>query len=126
MITLDPYDPAWAERFAEEAAALKAALGDLALSIEHVGSTSVPGLIAKPIIDIQVSVGSLASLKPFMHPMTRLGYTHLRDPDPVFERSYPYFHKPVRPPDSHHVHLCEADSELEARHIAFRDALRAS
>jgi GrpB-like predicted nucleotidyltransferase (UPF0157 family) len=126
MIVLEAYDPAWPGRFEEEAAALKAALGELALRIEHVGSTSVPGLVAKPVIDIQVSVGSLASLKPFMPAMTQLGYTHLLDPDPAFERSYPYFHKPVEKPDTHHVHLCEAGGELEARHLAFRDRLRAN
>lgn len=124
MITLAPYDPDWARRFDDEAAALRAALGALARRIEHVGSTAVPGLIAKPIIDIQVSVVSLASLEPFIVPMANLGYEHFRDPDPVFERAYPYFHKPVEWPHSHHVHLCEEGGVLEWKHIAFRDYLR--
>ena len=59
MIVIAPYDPAWPVVFAAEAARLRRALGDLALRIEHVGSTSVPGLAAKPVIDIQVSVASL-------------------------------------------------------------------
>jgi GrpB-like predicted nucleotidyltransferase (UPF0157 family) len=125
VIQLEPYDPAWPSRFEEEAAALRNAFGPLARRIEHVGSTAVPGLIAKPIIDIQVSVASLASLDPFLHVMTALGYTHLADPDPVFERAYPYFHKPAQWAHTHHVHLCEEGSVLERRHIAFRDRLRA-
>lgn len=124
MIRLDPYDPVWRSRFEEEAAALQNAFGALACRIEHVGSTAVPGLVAKPTIDIQVSVSSLASLAPFLSAMDGLGYTHLPDPDPVLERAYPYFHKPVEWPHSHHVHLCEAGSALERRHIAFRDRLR--
>jgi GrpB-like predicted nucleotidyltransferase (UPF0157 family) len=58
MITLVPYDPAWPRLFAEEAARLQQALGGRALRIEHVGSTAVPGLAARPVIDIQVSVAS--------------------------------------------------------------------
>jgi len=126
MIILEPYDPDWERRFDDEAAVLRAAFGVLARRIEHVGSTAVPGLIAKPIIDIQVSVVSLASLEPFTALMAKLGYHHLPDPDPVFERAYPYFHKPVEWPHSHHVHLCEEGGVLEWKHIAFRDCLRAN
>jgi GrpB-like predicted nucleotidyltransferase (UPF0157 family) len=126
VIILVPHDPGWAARFEAEAEALRAELGALARRIEHVGSTAVPDLIAKPVIDIQVSVVSLATLKPFLFALTRLGYTHLADPDPVFERNYPYFHKPVDWPNTHHVHLCEEGSELEWKHLAFRDRLRSS
>jgi GrpB-like predicted nucleotidyltransferase (UPF0157 family) len=100
--------------------------GELARRIDHVGSTAVPGLIAKPIIDIQVSVPSLASLAAFMPAMAELGYTHLPDPDPAFERAYPYFHKPVQWQHSHHLHLCEIGGDHEWKHLAFRDRLRAS
>jgi len=62
MIIIAPYDPAWPALFATEAVRIRQALGDLALRIEHVGSTSVPGLAAKPVVDIQVSVS--ASLLP--------------------------------------------------------------
>jgi hypothetical protein len=59
MIIVAPYDPAWPEQFAAEAEGIRKVFGNLALRIEHVGSTSVPGLAAKPVIDIQVSVLSL-------------------------------------------------------------------
>jgi GrpB-like predicted nucleotidyltransferase (UPF0157 family) len=103
---------------------LRSAFGPLAKRIEHVGSTAVPGLIAKPVIDIQVSVTSLGSADLLVALMASLGYGHLRDPDPAFERVYPYFHKPLRWPHSHHVHLCEEGSLMEWKHIAFRDYLR--
>jgi GrpB-like predicted nucleotidyltransferase (UPF0157 family) len=126
VIRLEEHDPRWLVAFGEEAEALARALGALATRIEHVGSTAVPGLPAKPVIDIQVSVRSLASLEPFLPPMARMGYVHLADRDPAFERAYPYFHKPASWPHTHHVHLCEEGSDFERRHIAFRDRLRAS
>jgi GrpB-like predicted nucleotidyltransferase (UPF0157 family) len=103
---------------------LRRLLGPLAVRIDHVGSTSVPGLAAKPVIDIQVAVASLASLDPYAAPLAAAGYTHLADPDPEFERSYPFFRKPADWPRTHHVHLCVAGSEMERRHLAFRDYLR--
>jgi GrpB-like predicted nucleotidyltransferase (UPF0157 family) len=124
VIQVVSYDASWPRRFEEEAAAIGATFGPLARRIEHVGSTAVPGLDAKPVIDIQVSVPSLASLERFVPLMTSLGYVHLADPDPEFERRYPFFHKPAQWPHSHHVHLCEAESDMEWRHVAFRDYLR--
>ena len=124
MIRLLPYDAAWPAAFEAEAAALRESFGPLAKRIDHVGSTSVPGLEAKPVIDIQVSVASLETLEPFTPIMQACGYVHFRDPDPAFERAYPYFHKPHDWPHSHHVHLCESGSEWEWRHLAFRDYLR--
>jgi GrpB-like predicted nucleotidyltransferase (UPF0157 family) len=61
-IEIVPYDPAWPERFAGRGRELRGGLGDIALRIDHIGSTSVPGLAAKPIIDIQVSVAAFEPL----------------------------------------------------------------
>jgi len=63
-------------------------------------------------------------MDPLKQLMGALGYSHVTDPDAEFERSYPYFHKPAGWPHSHHVHLCEAGSDTEWRHMAFRDYLR--
>lgn len=123
MITLVPHDAAWAALFAAEAAELRRSLGPLALSVEHVGSTAVPGLAAKPVIDLQVSVRSLAPRDAFDAALARLGYRHVPLGD--FDRVYPFFQKPAEWPSTHHVHLCEAGGEQEWRHLAFRDALRA-
>jgi GrpB-like predicted nucleotidyltransferase (UPF0157 family) len=81
----------------------------------------VPGLAAKPVIDIQVSVRPLHPLDPHLLPLSQLGYTHVPHPDDAF---YPFLHRPSRWPHSHHIHLCEAGGEEESRHLAFRDFLR--
>lgn len=122
MIVIVPYDPAWPAMFAAEAARLQEAFGHHALRIDHVGSTSVPGLDAKPVIDIQISVRSLASRVLFHPLLAQLGYTHFALGD--FDRVYPFFKRPVTWPSTHHVHLCESGSEQERLHIDFRDHLR--
>jgi GrpB-like predicted nucleotidyltransferase (UPF0157 family) len=123
MIRIEPYSASWPGAFAEEAAALQAAFGPLALRIDHVGSTAVAGLAAKPIIDIQISVAQLQDRTAFEARLARLQYVHVDLGD--FDRVYPFFAKPGRWPNSHHVHLCVAGSAEEVRHLAFRDHLRA-
>ena len=122
MLTIEPYDDAWPAMFDAEAARLRSTLGDLALCIEHVGSTSVPGLPAKPVIDIQVSVASLEPSASYIEKLALLGYRH--EPLGEFDLIYPFFVKPADWPSTHHVHLCVAGNEQEARHLAFRDYLR--
>jgi GrpB-like predicted nucleotidyltransferase (UPF0157 family) len=124
MIVVVPYDPDWPERYTDEARKVRVALGNLVVRIDHVGSTSVPGLAAKPVIDIQVSVPSLHPLSLIAGPLSQVGYAHIPDPDEEFERVYPCFRKPATWPSSHHIHVCAAGSEQERRHIAFRDYLR--
>ncbi len=108
--------------FAAEAAALREVLGGLALRIEHVGSTSVPGLQAKPVIDLQVSVLSLEPMERYGDLLARAAYRHIPLGD--FDRVYPFFQKPAEWPCTHHVHLCVAGSVQERDHLAFRDYLR--
>jgi GrpB-like predicted nucleotidyltransferase (UPF0157 family) len=122
MITIVPYDPSWPARFEAEAAALRAAFGARALRIEHVGSTSMPGLAAKPVIDIQISVASLEPTMEYSELLAPLGYCHVVVGE--FDRVYPFFQKPATWPSTHHVHLCQAGGEQERRHLAFRDYLR--
>jgi GrpB-like predicted nucleotidyltransferase (UPF0157 family) len=122
MIKIVAYDPAWPAHFEAEASKLRATFGELALRIEHVGSTSVPGLAAKAVIDIQVSVASLASPERFLPLLAQLGYLHVPMGD--FDLVYPWFVKPHDWPSTHHVHLCVQGDEQERRHLAFRDHLR--
>jgi GrpB-like predicted nucleotidyltransferase (UPF0157 family) len=121
-IRIVPYDSAWPRQYEAEAERISAAFGGWAARIEHVGSTAVPGLDAKPIIDIQVSVPSLQVRERFVEPLVRLGYTHVPLGD--FDRVYPFFCKPSTWPSTHHVHVCEAGSAQEASHLAFRNHLR--
>ena len=122
MIDIAPYDAAWPDRFCAEANRIHHKFGKDALRIEHVGSTSVPGLSAKPIIDIQVSVHSLEARDVYYEWMTALGYTHFSLG--AFDVVYPFFKRPVGWPSTHHVHLCEAGTIQENEHLAFRDYLR--
>ena len=73
------YNPLWPQAFAEEAARIKTTLGDAALAIEHYGSTSVPGLRAKPIIDFQIGVADIRDGFGFIDPMADLGYDYAGD-----------------------------------------------
>lgn len=122
MIQIVAYDLSWPAAFELEAMALRQAFGSAALSIDHVGSTSVPGLAAKPVIDIQVSVPSLQPIELYSQALMLLGYTHV--PLGAFDLVYPYFEKPRDWPHTHHVHLCASGSEQERNHLAFRDYLR--
>jgi len=124
MIAITAYDSAWPFLFEAEASNIQQAIGDLVLRIEHVGSTAIPGLAAKPVIDIQVSVASLESLRIYSEPLARLGYSHA--PLGPVDLVYPLFEKPAAWPHTHHIHLCVHGSEHERRHIAFRDYLRSN
>lgn len=115
------YDPAWPSMFSAERDRLAAALGRLALRIDHNGSTAVPGLPAKPIIDIQISVRRLQPIEAYARRLTGLGYVHVPHPDDSF---CPFFHRPVVWPHTHHVHVVEAGGVEERRILAFRDYLR--
>ena len=115
------YDPHWPAAFEAEANCLLNALGALALRIDHNGSTSIPGLGAKPIIDIQISVVALRPLAEYEERLGTLGYVHVAHPDDSF---CPFFHRPKRWPHTHHVHLVEAGGAEERRTLAFRDYLR--
>lgn len=122
MIEIVPYDCAWPTLFEAEAAILCEGMRGVALRIEHVGSTSVPGLAAKPVIDIQMSVATLENLETCSALLARLGYTHVSFG--AFDLVYPFFQKPAEWPATHHLHLCALGGEQERRHLAFRDYLR--
>jgi GrpB-like predicted nucleotidyltransferase (UPF0157 family) len=122
MIKIVEYDPGWPAQFEEEAAQIGKVMGSSAMRIEHVGSTAVPGLAAKPVIDIQISVASLEGRASFRNVLGSLGYIHIDLGD--FDRVYPFFQKPSEWPCTHHVHLCAVGSREERTHLAFRDFLR--
>lgn len=121
MIELVPYDPAWPTRFLEEAGRLRDVSGPQALRIEHVGSTSIPGIAAKPVIDVQITVASLQPLSVWAARLARLGYVHHASAD---DAAYPFFHRPATWPHTHHVHLCEGGSAIGRATLALRDYLR--
>ncbi|WP_433274074.1 GrpB family protein [Pseudonocardia xinjiangensis] len=115
-ITVVPYDPIWPEKFASERERIMGALGATAQRVDHIGSTSVPGLDAKPIIDVDLSVADADDEASYLPALERVGY-HLRVRQPG--------HRMVRTSDLNvHVHVCAGGSEWERRHLLFRDWLR--
>jgi GrpB-like predicted nucleotidyltransferase (UPF0157 family) len=121
VIQIVPYDPEWPRAFEVEAYRLRAALKALARRIDHHGSTAIPGVSAKPIIDIQVSVASLRPLLVYGSPLETLGYVHVPHAD---DDRCPFFHTPAVWPHSHHVHVVQWKGLEERRTLAFRDFLR--
>ncbi len=119
------YDPAWPAQFEAIRRALASALGDVALRIEHVGSTSVPGLAAKPVVDIDVVIESRAQLARAVERLGELGYAHQGDLDvPGREAFRPREATTPRTWPAHHLYVCARDNRELLRHLAFRDWLR--
>jgi GrpB-like predicted nucleotidyltransferase (UPF0157 family) len=120
-LVIQDYDPAWRDRFAALAARAQTALAGLALRIEHVGSTAVPGLPAKPVVDLDVIVAARADVAEAIRRLERLGYVHKGNAGIEGREAFRW------PPGEarHHLYvLVEGAAELR-RHLAFRDALRA-
>ena len=120
-VVIVEYDPQWPAQFAAERAQIATRLRGVALRIDHNGSTSVPNLPAKPIIDIQISVARLHPMDKYRAALQALDYTHVPHPDDWF---CPFFHKPAQWPHTHHVHVVELGGTEEKRTLAFRDWLR--
>jgi GrpB-like predicted nucleotidyltransferase (UPF0157 family) len=121
QLEICPHNPSWALEFEAERDRIAHALGPLARRIDHNGSTAVPGLDAKPVIDIQIAVDRLEPLAAYAEPLAALGYVHVPHPD---DAVCPFFHRPAEWPHTHHVHVVQAGGTEERRTLAFRDYLR--
>ena len=119
-IVITPYNPAWPTHFATLGAAIRQALGPLALRIDHIGSTSIPGLDAKPIIDVQISVASLEPVDSYRLPLEEIGFVWRADNPELTKR---YFREQ---PGSQriHIHVRRAGSWAEQFALLFRDYMR--
>jgi GrpB-like predicted nucleotidyltransferase (UPF0157 family)/predicted RNA-binding protein associated with RNAse of E/G family len=119
------YDPRWPAIYAEERDRILSMAGKRLLGIEHVGSTAVPGLEAKPIIDIMVAVRELSDANECILPLKNIGYEYV----PEREKEIPerrYFRKgPEGVPNEHfHLHMVEHNGDFWKKHLIFRDHLR--
>jgi GrpB-like predicted nucleotidyltransferase (UPF0157 family) len=122
-VFLVPYDASWPSRFDQERKLLTPAIALwMTGSVEHIGSTAVPGLIAKPIIDIMVGVRDLPSSMPARDALAALNYQYFPYRTDVMH----WFCKPSPAHRTHHLHLVPFESRLWTERIAFRDFLRAS
>lgn len=116
-----PYDKKWKQNFMEIKNELAQALGELAISIEHVGSTSVEGLAAKPIIDIDVVVKK-ENINDVVSALNSIGYIHEGDLGIPGREAFAYEGKEHL--QQHHLYVCHEESLELKRHLAFRDYLR--
>jgi len=126
MVAIMEYDPSWPRLFEEEKTRILVATGNRLTGIEHVGSTAVPGLAAKPIIDIMGGVRQLGDVAQCISALGGIGYEYV----PQYEVYIPerrYFRKPQtgQGPRTHHLHIVETSSDFWQRHLLFRDYLRA-
>lgn len=118
VVRLAPHNERWHDLFADEAGRLRAAIGEYVLAVEHVGSTAVCGISAKPIIDIAVAVRETADAEKCVTPLRRIGYEYRG------EQGIPgryYFGKGA--PRTHHLHVAESGSDFWRSHLLFRDYL---
>ena len=122
-IKIAEYNPQWPTHYEEDKAEILRVIGDKVQAIEHVGSTAVPGLGAKPIIDVMVAIRHLSEAPECIEPLRSIGYEYV----PEYEEFIPerrYFHG--GPPEHHkHLHMVEQTSWFWKRHLLFRDYLRA-
>lgn len=122
------YDAEWPRAFERVRRVVAAALGDVAVGIEHVGSTAVPGLAAKPIIDIDVIAASAPEVAVAIERLAAIGYVHRGDLGIVGREafSHPRVGRDGEPMPEQHLYVCQADGDEVWRHLAFRDYLRAN
>lgn len=122
-IVICDYDPNWVARFEREHDLLTAALASFSPIIEHIGSTSVPNLAAKPVIDIMIGIPLEERLNELIEPIEALGYEYVQkyESDMPFRR---FFRKETSGIRSHHIHAVAIMGNFWRRHLAFRDWLR--
>ena len=123
-VVIVPYNPEWSREFEQERARLEETFASTNAVIEHIGSTAVPGLAAKPVIDIMVGVAALSDAEARIDSLRAEGYEYV----PEYEAQLPqrrYFRKPLAGPRTHHVHCVLRGSSFWHDHLTFRDYLRA-
>ena len=123
-VILTPYSPDWPNQFHAIREELLSAFAPTVVTIEHIGSTSVPGLAAKPVLDVLLGASSLADIESKIKPLSEIGYSYV----PKYEREIPmrrYFVRSSATSLRVHLHAVELDSRIWQEHLAFRDRLRA-
>ena len=121
-VVVTPYNKTWKSSFEEIKAEIENVIGDLIIGIEHVGSTSVEGLSAKPCIDIDVIIKDYSVFNDVVNKLATIGYIHKGDLGIKDREAFKYADKPHL--QKHHLYVCPQHSEELHRYITFRDFLR--
>lgn len=123
-VRIVPYDPSWPALFAEERSRVMEAVGRWVEDVEHVGSTAVPGLDAKPVIDVMVGLRSMQDAYPCVEPLVKLGYSYWAEGAEPRHRLFVRFANLERTARTHNLHLVEAGDRYWDERLLFRDYLR--
>jgi len=121
-VKLVPYDPEWAVIFMEERQRIFESLGDAALGVEHIGSTAIPGMDAKPILDLMVAISTVDDYEQYVVPLEKLGYVFRRDMRN--DQEHVLFVKGPEEKRTHYLKLTTLNSDFWREHLLFRDFLR--
>ena len=122
-IIIETYNPKWTLEFEKESKLLLNSIKEQGCKIEHIGSTSIKGLGAKPVIDIMIGLIDFNTADNHISAITRQGYTYVSE----FENEMPYrrfFTKEINRKRTHHIHMVELETEFWNRHLKFRNHLR--
>lgn len=119
-VKIVPYFPEWKNLFENEKRALRGHLGHLAVDIQHIGSTAIPGLAAKPIIDLAVGVAQIADAEKCIMPLEEMGFSYVGE---VFNGDH-FFTKGSEEDITHHLHIVEFNGDHWRNYLSFRDYLR--
>lgn len=123
-VVVESYDETWTSAFEEIKKEIECAVGDLIIGIEHVGSTSVEGLSAKPIIDIDIIIKDYSIFNAVVNKLNTIGYIHEGNLGIKDREAFKYSDKSHL--QRHHLYVCPQQSEELHRHITFRDFLRSN
>ena len=121
-VTVADHDLQWAQNFEAITAEIRAALGELAQAVHHVGSTAVPGMAAKPIIDLDIEIADDSLFPAVVEKLAGIGYFHEGDLGIPQREAFRYDGKEHL--QKHHLYVCPTDSPELKRHLVFRDYLR--
>lgn len=121
IVKLVPYDPEWAKLFRKEKTRIKEELSDQALGVEHIGSTAIPGMDAKPILDLMAAVPQIEDYELYIPALERLGYQFMRDNRD--NQQHILFVKGSEECRTHYLKLTTLDSDFWREHVLFRDYL---
>ena len=124
-VKLHPYDPAWPSMFLAERQRLLSLVPGVFIQVEHIGSTAVPGMLSKPVIDLLAGVDSMASANSIAARICASGYTTSREfNEALVDRMW--FMRWAEGHRTHHLHIVIQDGNFWHEHLAFRDAVRSS
>ncbi|MBC7474343.1 MAG: GrpB family protein [Candidatus Sericytochromatia bacterium] len=123
MITIEKYNPQWISKFEHEKKIILAKIDTITLTIEHIGSTSIPNIGAKPIIDIMIGIKKLKYSDQIIKLLETINYIYVPEHEEIMPYRRFFYKKDNNNIKTHHIHVVELTHEFWQRHLMFRDYL---